>query len=144
MKKTDKSTRPIKIRLENIEFRYSDNVVICKADARISSVSEIFYSYCFSPAYTMGDGEYKMSFNVKARARCVGTDIYDRKLGEKIALAKAENKAYDKMLKTIRRFFFEQKKAFEQCKKEYNDFFGKAVDSIYHNDDYVKRLTGEE
>lgn len=76
-------------------------------------------------------------FLVVGEATCNKEDKFDANIGMKIALARAEMKAYHFVNKTM-------KAKYEQYKKKTNElkeFIDKANHCIEHNKEYIKKIT---
>lgn len=73
-------------------------------------------------------------------AKCCPEDIYDFNIGKKIALARAELKAFDYHDKRMATIINGSKKIINDAK----EFSNKLAKQYYHNINYLKRLTTEE
>lgn len=81
---------------------------------------------------------------VKATAKCHAEDKYDRKMGEKMALARAEAKAYDQVANVINTAYDELTDALTSLKPIVEEFNAKAEKSVAHNETYVKELPNKK
>ena len=75
-------------------------------------------------------------FTTKGVARLSPNDDFDEKIGMKVALAKAESKAYETVGTQLKEYVKNVNKAIEQCK----DFFWKSANVIEHNDKYLEQF----
>ncbi len=76
-------------------------------------------------------------FLVEGKAACLTEDKFDANIGMKIALARAEMKAYHFVRKTM-------KPKYEQYKKKYDELkelIDKANHCIEHNKEYIKKIS---
>ena len=73
-------------------------------------------------------------------AKCCPEDVYDFNIGKKIALARAELKAFDYHDKRMVDIINGSKKILNDAK----EFSNKLAKQYYHNVNYLKRLTTEE
>ena len=73
---------------------------------------------------------------VKAVARLSPDDNFDENIGMKVALAKAENKAYEQVCVNLKEYMRSINTVIEQCK----DFFYKSANVIEHNDKYLSKF----
>lgn len=76
-------------------------------------------------------------FTVIGKATCNKEDKFDANIGMKIALAKAEMKAYHSANKTAK-VIYEQYKA---KMNETKEFIDKATHCIEHNKEYIKKIS---
>lgn len=81
---------------------------------------------------------------IKATAKCHAEDNYDKKIGEKMALARAEAKAYRQVANTINTAYYELNDALISLKPIIEEFNAKAEKSVAHNDRYVKELPNKK
>lgn len=77
---------------------------------------------------------------VKATAKCHKDDTYSKELGERIALARAESKAYRQLANEMNRRYEYVVDAIESLAPYRMDFNHKAAKSISHNTEFVKIL----
>ena len=63
-------------------------------------------------------------------------DNFDENIGMKVALAKAENKAYEQLCVNLKEYMRSINTVIEQCK----DFFYKSANVIEHNGEYIKQF----
>ena len=84
---------------------------------------------------------YIPNFYVTERgvAKCMDGDVFDVERGKRIALAKAENKAYIAALKHLDTYMDEMA-FFVNAYEAFND---KAYHSCAHNEDYISSLSYE-
>ena len=75
----------------------------------------------------------------KGIAKCAPEDTFDVERGKRIALARAENKAYLSALKHLDKFM--EQIAF--IVNAYEDFNDKAYHACAHNEDYIDSLSYE-
>lgn len=73
---------------------------------------------------------------VKAIAKLSPDDNFDENIGMKVALAKAENKAYEQVCTNLKKYMSSINNIVEQCK----DFFYKSANVIEHNDGYLRKF----
>lgn len=78
----------------------------------------------------------KTTFHAKAKLH--EGDTYDKKMGERIAFAKAERKAYKHARKRVKKDIAE----IENILNAVKSFFDKVDDCFVHNDEYIKQLCG--
>lgn len=79
------------------------------------------------------------TFIEKGIAKCAPGDTFDVERGKRIALARAENKAYLSALKHLDKFM--EQIAF--IVNAYEDFSDKAYHACAHNEDYIDSLSYE-
>lgn len=96
-------------------FNIEDNCVICT-----------LYCHC-----SIGN------FFVVEKARCNKGDKFDANIGMKIALARAEMKAYQLANKEIKIKYERFKKKTDELK----EFIDKANHCIEHNKEYIKKIS---
>lgn len=73
---------------------------------------------------------------VKAVAKLNPGDVFDEEIGMKVALAKAENKAYTQLCLHLKEYMKSINKIINQSK----DFFYKSAMVIEHNDKYLEQF----
>lgn len=73
---------------------------------------------------------------VKAIAKLSPGDEFDENIGMKVALAKAENKAYEQVCVNLKEYMRNINTVIEQCK----DFFYKSANVIEHNNKYLEKF----
>lgn len=118
----------IKMRTVSKQFYYNENNVTVELVCTL--VTPDLFTEVFGPFYKV----------VKATAKCHADDKYDKTLGEKIALARAESKAYRLLTNEMKRrwnYLFETIEAVTPLR---DAFYEKAENSIEHNERYVKEL----
>ena len=118
----------IKMTTVSTEFYYNGDNVTVELHAALKT-PEVF-TYVFGPFYKV----------VKATAKCRPGDAYDKRTGEKIALARAEAKAYRQLSNEIDRRWKYMLEALETLKPVKDAFQEKAENSIEHNTRYVDEL----
>lgn len=77
----------------------------------------------------------------KSTTHCSPNDEYDQKTGEKVALARAENKAYEKVFKEIRKKLWVYINSLEAVIPVVENFKVKTTKSIDHNKTYIKNIS---
>lgn len=118
----------IKMTTVSTEYYYNgDNVTV---ELRATLKTPEVFTYVFGPFYKV----------VKATAKCKPGDAYDKRLGEKMALARAEAKAYRQLSNEIDRRWKYVLEALEALKPIKESFQEKAENSIEHNARYVDEL----
>lgn len=75
-------------------------------------------------------------FETKGIARLSPNDDWDENAGMKVALAKAENKAYEQVCVNLKEYMRSINTVVNQCK----DFFYKSANVIEHNDKYLSKF----
>ena len=75
-------------------------------------------------------------FETKGIARLSPNDDWDENTGMKVALAKAENKAYEQVCVNLKEYMRSINTVIEQCK----DFFYKSANVIEHNNKYLEKF----
>lgn len=105
----------MKITFIKKNFNIEDNYVICT-----------LYCHC-----SIGN------FFVAEKARCNKGDKFDANIGMKIALARAEMKAYKVANKEIKIKYERFKKKTDELK----EFIDKANHCIKHNKEYIKKIS---
>lgn len=75
------------------------------------------------------------------KAICDTSDIYDKTLGEKIALARAENMSYEKAATILDKYVNNLETELNKLYKLQIDFDEKAANSIIHNEKYIEDIT---
>lgn len=122
----------IKLVVAHKEYYYNGNNVTCKA-----------YYYVKMPLI-LENMIGTINDNVIATAVCHKDDTYVKEIGEKIALAKAESKAYSKVRKkmsnTLKMLFGPMVIAVEMA----NCFYTKAFRACSHNHEYINRISNTE
>lgn len=111
-----------KITFKEPEYIKANNIIICKLQYRILRPG---VKYWFNDWRT-----------ATGKARCKDNETFDQHIGEKIALAKAENRAYTKLSKELRK---EAMDAYNQI-KTINDFINKSVRCVDHNKTYISQF----
>ena len=76
-------------------------------------------------------------FTAIGKATCTKEDKFDANIGMKIALAKAEMKAYHSANKTAKVLYKQHKAKMNEAK----EFIDKATRCIEHNKEYIKRIS---
>lgn len=118
----------IKLTTLDTEYFYDGNNVTAKLAATLKTpdvLSEIFgYFYIV----------------VKATAKCHEDDTYDKSVGERIALARAEAKAYRLLSNELQRRWNHVLDAIETLSPVKADFQEKADNCFEHNARYCKEL----
>lgn len=118
------------IKMSTIEtnYYYNGNNVTCELVATLKA-PEVFNNI-FGSIFKV----------VKATAKCHEDDKYSVECGEKIALARAESKAYRQLNNEISRRWDYLLEAVESLLPYKKDFDAKAEKSIEHNAKYVSEL----
>ena len=120
----------IKMSTLSTEYYYNGKNVTCELMATINAPYEfdvIFENEIFT-------------VKVKATAKCHDDDVYNKTCGKKIALAKAESKAYRILANMINRKWAALMDAIETLYPCKEGFVAKAEKSIAHNNEYIKEL----
>ena len=120
-----------KMRTVATEYFYNGNCVTVKLRA-VFVVPVAFYSIF---------GFDMVQQTVKATAKCNPDDVYNIELGEKMALARAEARAYKLLSNKLNRMWqkaFETLEALKPLKDAFNE---KAKNCAEHNAKYVDNLS---
>lgn len=108
------------IKLSTIDTKYeSDNKTYVKCIIKVETKNICYPTYRFIGIAKLHNGD-KFDFNV----------------GSKIALAKAERKAYKTVGKIIKR----DSKYYISLSNSMSEFVAKAANMVKHNDEYIKKL----
>lgn len=118
----------IKMTTVSTEYYFNGNNVTCELVATLKAPEVFNAMFGF------------MAKCVKATAKCMEGDTYNEELGKKMALARAESKAYRQLANEMNRRWDETIDALETLASYRADFNAKAEKSIQHNDEYVKEL----
>lgn len=81
---------------------------------------------------------------IKATVKCHNDDKYDEKLGEELALAKAEARAYKLVKNKLLRMIDYMRDLHESFLPLVEEFAEKADRSIEHNMKYMERISGKK
>lgn len=110
-----------------------NKVVVCILEGEPQYPKTIDYTFT-----TITDLTYTNinEVKVKAIAKLSPGDNFDENVGMKVALAKAENKAYEQVCTNLKEYMRHVNVIIEQCK----DFFFKSANVIKHNEDYLTRF----
>lgn len=76
-----------------------------------------------------------------ATARCLPGDVFDEHLGQKIAMAKLEAKAYARFKKTLDRWISRFNNFIDSLGKMYEDFSSKAANACQHDLRYIQDIS---
>lgn len=118
----------IKMSTVETNYYYNGDNVTCELVATLKA-PEVFDNI-FGPIFKV----------VKATAKCHKDDTYNQECGEKIALARAESKAYRQLNNEINRRWDYLLEAVEALLPYKMAFAAKAEKSIEHNATYVSEL----
>lgn len=111
----------------------ANKVVVCILEGDVKYPSSIDYTTSTITKYTHLDFD---RVTVKAVAKLSPGDEFDENIGMKVALAKAENKAYEQVCTNLKEYMRNINTIIEQCK----DFFYKSANVIEHNDKYLEQF----
>jgi hypothetical protein len=130
-----KDRNEIKISFKEPKYHIdrANKVVVCVLTGDVKYPSNIDYTN------TTITKLYYKDFNeitVKAVAKLSPGDVFDENVGMKVALAKAENKAYEQVCINLKEYIRNINIMIEQCK----DFFYKSANVIKHNDKYLEQF----
>lgn len=122
------------IKMSTIEqkFYYNGNNVTAEVVATLT-VPDVF-SNVFGPFYKV----------VKATAKCHPDDAYSVAVGEKMALARAEAKAYTQLANEMNRRWHWLEDALKALTPLRYDFMAKAANCVEHNEKYVAELPNKQ
>ena len=125
----------IKISFKEPKFHIdkANKVVVCILEGTPRYPKVIDYTFT-----TITDLMYRDvdEIKVKAIARLSPDDNFDENIGMKVALAKAENKAYEQVCVNLKEYMRSINTVINQCK----DFFYKSANVIEHNDKYLSKF----
>lgn len=111
----------------------ANKVVVCILEGEAKYPKAIDYSFTTITNLTFRDVE---DIKVKATAKLSPGDEFDENVGMKVALAKAENKAYEQVCINLKEYMRNINTIIEQCK----DFFFKSANVIEHNNIYINQF----
>lgn len=111
----------------------ANKVVVCILEGEAKYPKAIDYSFTTITNLTFKDVE---DIKVKAIAKLSPGDEFDENVGMKVALAKAENKAYEQVCINLKEYMRNINTIIEQCK----DFFFKSANVIEHNNVYINQF----
>ena len=111
----------------------ANKVVVCILVGEARYPKTIDYSITSITNLTFKDVE---DIKVKAIAKLSPGDEFDENVGMKVALAKAENKAYEQVCINLKEYMRNINTIIEQCK----DFFFKSANVIEHNNVYINQF----
>lgn len=125
----------IKISFKEPKFHIdrANKVVVCVLEGTPRYPKNIDYTFNTITDLTYGD---VAGIKVKAIARLSPDDNFDENIGMKVALAKAENKAYEQVCVNLKEYMRSINTVVNQCK----DFFYKSANVIEHNDKYLSKF----
>ena len=130
-----KDRNEIKISFKEPKFHIdkANKVVVCILEGTPHYPKAIDYTFT-----TITDLMYidVNEITVKAIAKLSPGDEFDENIGMKVALAKAENKAYEQVCTNLKDYMRSINTIIEQCK----DFLFKSANVIEHNDEYLTRF----
>lgn len=111
----------------------ANKVVVCTLEAIPQYPESVYSTLSTLTDYTI----HEMNcIKTKAIARLSPEDNFDENIGMKVALAKAENKAYTTLCLMLKSYMVGINKVIEKT----SDFFFKSANVIEHNDDYLARF----
>ena len=111
----------------------ANKVVVCVLKGTVNYPASIDYTTGTITKFNYADFD---NVTVKAIAKLSPGDEFDENIGMKVALAKAESKAYEKVCTNLKEYMRNISIIIEQCK----DFFYKSANVIEHNDEYIKQF----
>lgn len=111
----------------------ANKVVVCVLEGEVKYPKAIDYTFGTITKYNYMDIE---EVKVKAVAKLSPGDNFDENIGMKVALAKAENKAYEQVCINLKEYMKSINVIVEQCK----DFFYKSANVIEHNNKYLEKF----
>lgn len=119
----------IKVVVRDAEYYYNKNNVTCKADfiVRMPRALEDLIGW--------------IEGTCSATAFCHSDDTYNKEVGEKIALAKAETRIYEGVMNEISKRIIGIKDTIDLVEPVVEKFEDKAIRSIDHNSDYIERIS---
>lgn len=125
----------IKISFEEPKYHIdrANKVIVCILEGEAKYPKTIDYSFTSITNLTFKDVE---DIKVKAIARLSPGDDFNESIGMKVALAKAENKAYEQVCINLKEYMRSINTIIEQCK----DFFFKSANVIEHNNVYINQF----
>lgn len=118
----------IKLSFLGTEYTYDGNKVMCEVEYAVLAP----YKY-----YNLVGGLWGRATGT---AVCHPEDEYDKEKGRKIALAKAEAKAYKKVAAKLEKRFAYIENLIELCRPLHDGFIDKANSCVAHNAEYVDRI----
>ena len=130
MRNFDKSD--IKLSFDETNFYCDGNNVTCELVVGFNAPMA-FYLNLGSPY-----------IKVKATAKCHPDDVFSYEKGKKIALAKAESRAYRLMKNELLRRWSSLLDNIEALAPLKNAFIDKALSCVEHNDKYIKGITNDD
>lgn len=125
----------IKISFNEPKFHIdrANKVVVCILEGKPQYPKRIDYTLTTVTDLRWDDID---TIKVKAIAKLSPDDDFDENIGMKVALAKAENKAYTHVCLILKEYMKSINKIVEQSK----DFFYKSANVIEHNDKYLEQF----
>lgn len=125
----------IKISFKEPKFHIdkANKVVVCILEGTPRYPKAIDYTFTTITNLVYADVD---EIKVKAIAKLSPDDNFDENIGMKVALAKAENKAYEQVCTNLKKYMSSINNIVEQCK----DFFYKSANVIEHNDGYLRKF----
>ena len=125
----------IKISFEEPKFHIdrANKVVVCILEGTPLYPKAIDYTFSIITDLHYTDID---NIKVKAIAKLSPNDNFNENIGMKVALAKAENKAYETVCLRLKEYMKGLNKITEQCK----DFFYKSANVLEHNDKYLEQF----
>jgi hypothetical protein len=125
----------IKISFKEPKFHIdkANKVVACILEGTPRYPKAIDYTFTTITDLRYIDVDY---IKVKAIAKLSPDDNFDENIGMKVALAKAENKAYEQVCTNLKEYMRSINTVIEQCK----DFFYKSANVIEHNNKYLEKF----
>ena len=125
----------IKISFKEPKFHIdkANKVVVCVLEGTPRYPKAIDYTFTTITDLMYADVD---EIKVKAIARLSPDDNFDENIGMKVALAKAENKAYEQVCVNLKEYMRSINTVINQCK----DFFYKSANVIEHNDKYLSEF----
>lgn len=126
------------IKLSFTDYQYyinqAKNTVTCKVICNLNCPLNV--SRLYSELRFLDDSlnlQYLDRFVVRATAHLNPSDEFDEEKGMNIARAKAESIAYEKVRKHLKKLH----KTLHEVNCHITDFANKALNVIYHNDEYL-------
>lgn len=125
----------IKISFKEPKFHIdkANKVVVCILEGTPLYPCNIDYTFTTITNLRYADVD---TIKVKAIAKLNPGDEFNEEVGMKVALAKAENKAYEQVCVNLKEYMRNINTVINQCK----DFFYKSANVIEHNDKYLSKF----
>jgi hypothetical protein len=130
-----KDRNEIKISFKEPKFHIdkANKVVVCILEGTPLYPKAIDYTFTTITKLHYADID---NIKVKAIAKLSPDDNFDENIGMKVALAKAENKAYEQVCVNLKEYMRSINTIMDKCK----DFFYKSANVIEHNNKYLEQF----